>query len=280
MTGEQLAAGNPLEREAGVIRLENVTVRRGASDVLRNVSLQIPAGRLTAIVGPSGAGKTTLVNVLNGLILPNKGAVTVSDLGRLDAPAALKRHRGRTSTIFQDHALIERLSAFDNVLLGFADIRHPLSILPWPSEIRRRAAEALEQVDLLHHAHTRVERMSGGERQRVGIARAFARRPRLLLGDEPFSSVDPTLVEQMGAALRRAVSQSETTVVVVLHHLEVAQTLADWVIGLNDGAPLFVGPPEAFDAAAQRRVFQRQEREAPVIASNQEFTPCLASPAL
>ena len=173
-----------------MIRLENVTVRRGAAEVLRDLSIQIPAGRITAVVGRSGAGKTTLIHLLNGLIAPQHGQIVLSDFGALDSPAAMKRHRSRTATIFQDHALIERLTAIDNVLLGMADVRHPLSIWPWPTSVRRQAAEALEEVGLLHRANTRVMRLSGGERQRVGIARALVRGPDLLLGDEPFSSVD------------------------------------------------------------------------------------------
>jgi len=262
-----------------LIRLEDVTVNRGGSEVLRRASLQIPSGRLTAIVGPSGAGKTTLISVLNGLIAPREGSVTASDVGRLDNAEAIRLHRSRTATIFQDHALVERLTALENVLLGFADLRHPISILPWPLEMRRRAAEALASVGLLRLAHTRVARLSGGERQRVGVARAFVRNPSLLLGDEPFSSIDPTLVLEMGRTLRRAVSAG-TTVVVVLHQLEVALPLADWVIGLAEGRPVFAGPVETFDEAARRKIFDRPKRRSIANSQQEEIASCLASHAL
>jgi len=258
-----------------VIRLENVTVRRGATEVLRDLSIQIPAGRVTAVVGRSGAGKTTLLHLLNGLIAPQQGQIVLSDFGALDTPAALKRHRSRTATIFQDHALIERLTAIDNVLLGMADVRNPLSFWPWPMSVRRQAAEALEEVGLLHRANTRVMRLSGGERQRVGIARALARGPDLLLGDEPFASVDLLLVRQMSATLRRAVARSGATIVIVLHQMETAFALADRVIGLADGQVAFDGPVVAFGPTAQARVFRQPLIEAPKIL-NEELKSCPA----
>lgn len=258
-----------------MLKLECVSVRRGASLVLRDVTLQIPAGRLTAIVGPSGAGKSTLVNVLNGLIAPIAGSVTHSELGALETSSAMKRHRSRTATIFQDHALIDRLTVLENVLLGFADTRHPLTLRPWPRESRRRAAEALDSVGLLHLAQSRVAKLSGGERQRVGVARALARRPTLLLGDEPFSSVDPILVQQLGEMLRDAIAVSGTTIVIVVHQLEAVSRFADWVIGLAEGQVAFSGTVEDFDSAAQSRVFQRRERPRKTLAP-EEDSQCLS----
>ncbi len=258
-----------------MIRLENVTVRRGAAEVLHDLSVEIPAGRVTVVVGRSGAGKTTLIHLLNGLIAPQHGQIVLSDFGALDTPAAMKRHRGRTATIFQDHALIERLTAIDNVLLGMADVRHPLSLWPWPMDVRRQAADALEEVGLLHRANTRVMRLSGGERQRVGIARALVRKPDLLLGDEPFASVDLVLVRQMSTTLRRAVARSGATIVIVLHQLETALTLADWVLGLADGQIAFNGPVEAFGPTAQAQVFRQQPVETDQQVVDEEFKSCL-----
>jgi phosphonate transport system ATP-binding protein len=258
-----------------VIRLENVTVRRGATEVLHDLSIEIPAGRVTVVVDRSGAGKTTLIHLLNGLIAPQHGQIVLSDFGALDTPAAMKRHRSRMATIFQDHALIERLSAIDNVLLGMADVRNPLSLWPWPMNFRRQAAEALEEVALFHHANTRVMRLSGGERQRVGIARALARKPDLLLGDEPFSSIDLELVRQMSATLRRAVGRSGATIVIVLHQLETALALADWALGLADGQIAFNGPVEAFGLTEEARVFRHHPVETDQQVANEEFKSCL-----
>jgi phosphonate transport system ATP-binding protein len=239
-----------------MIALENVTLQRGALDVLRGISLKISSGSITAVVGRSGVGKTTLIRALNGLVHPSSGSISISGIGPLDTARALKAHRRRTATVFQDHALIDRLPAIDNVLLGLADQRHPLSPLPWPTAMRRRAAEALDEVGLLDRATAWASRLSGGERQRVGLARALVRRPGLLLGDEPFASVDPTLVRHLSDELRRAVTRSGLTVVIVMHQIDTALALADRVIGLVDGRVGFDGPSDSFDTAAQADIFQ------------------------
>jgi len=248
-----------------MITLEGVTVRRGPQDVLRGISVNIRAGSITAVVGRSGVGKTTLICLLNGLLSPACGVLSVDGIGALDNEPAVREHRGRTATVFQEHALIDRLPAIENVLLGLADMRHPLSPLPWPERMVVRAAEALNDVGLLHRATTRVGHLSGGERQRVGIARALVRRPALLLADEPFASVDIALVRQLSQELGRAVARSGLTVVIVLHQIETAVAMADRIVGLADGCVAYDGPAAAFDNAAQFRIFGTMPVETPAI---------------
>ncbi len=237
------------------VTVDRLTVRRGARDVLREISLTFAEGSITAVVGPSGVGKTTLMGALNGLLRPSGGTVSMAGAGCLDDAGALREARRRTATVFQDHALIDRLPAIDNVLLGLADSRHPLSPWPWPRALRERAVRALDEVGLLDRATTRTGRLSGGERQRVGIARALVRRPRLLLGDEPFASVDPALAQRLALEFRRRVAEGGFTVILVLHQLAVARTLADRIVGLHDGRVAFDGPAAAFDAAIENRIF-------------------------
>jgi phosphonate transport system ATP-binding protein len=238
-----------------MITLDGVTIRRGEVDVLRDISLTLHPGSITAIVGRSGVGKTSLVGALNGLIRPRSGTISVSGIGSIGNDRELREHRRRTATIFQDHALIDRLSAIDNVLLGLADTRHPLSPLPWSQVMQRRAAETLDELGLLHRATARTSQLSGGERQRVGVARALVRQPRLLLGDEPFASVDPTLVSQLSERFRHAVVRTGLAVVIVLHQIETARAFADRIVGLADGAVAFDGTAAEFDTAAQSRIF-------------------------
>jgi phosphonate transport system ATP-binding protein len=242
--------------------LERVTARRGGHTVLRDLSLVLPAGAITAVIGPSGVGKTTLMGLLNGLLRPSSGRVAVAGLGDLADPEVLREHRRRTGTIFQEYALIDRLPALDNVLLGLAHNRHPLSPLPWPAAAWQQAALALAQVGLLHRAGVRAGNLSGGERQRVAIARALIGRPLLVLGDEPFAAIDPALTRRFCEELRALAAGSGTTVVLVLHQIEVALRVADWLIGLRDGQATFVGPPAAFGAEAQAAIFDpcRNER--------------------
>jgi phosphonate transport system ATP-binding protein len=249
---------------ARAIVLEQVTACLGGRKVLQDVSLAIPAGAITAVVGRSGAGKTTLIRTLNGLVRPCSGTVQVDGIGTLTGAEAWRTHRRRTATVFQDHALIGRLSAIDNVLLGLADQRHPLSLLPWPRALRQRAATALESVGLLAWADAPVCKLSGGERQRVGLARALVRDPALLLADEPFASVDPALVGQLSRDFRAAVRQCGLTVVIVLHQLDTALSIADRIIGLVDGRVAFDGIPCAFDSAARGRVFHKLRALSPL----------------
>ncbi|NJM13738.1 MAG: ATP-binding cassette domain-containing protein [Synechococcaceae cyanobacterium SM1_2_3] len=237
-----------------MIWLNNVSVRRGATEVLHSLSTEIPAATVTAVVGRSGVGKTTLLGALNGLLRPSAGQISITGVGPLD-DASLHAHRRNTATVFQHHALIDRLNALDNVLLGMADTRHPLSLLPWSQPHQRRAAQALDDVGLLHYARTRVDRLSGGERQRVGLARALVRTPRLLLGDEPFAAVDPGQARQLGSTLRNLADQQGMTVILVMHQIDMALALADRVIGLADGRIAFDGPASHFDRAAQAQVF-------------------------
>lgn len=246
-------------RTTAAVSVEGLSVERAGRVVLHDVTLAFAPGTITAVVGRSGVGKSTLMGALNGLLPPAAGGIAMAGIGRLDDPRRLRDARRRTATIFQDHALIERLSAIDNVLLGLADTRHPLSPLPWPRPLRRKAAQALDEVGLLGRATTRVAQLSGGERQRVGIARALIREPRLLLGDEPFASVDPALARRLGDEFHRLVARTGLTVVLVLHQIDMARRLADRIVGLVDGRVAFDGTAAAFDAAAENRIFHVTE---------------------
>jgi phosphonate transport system ATP-binding protein len=256
------------EEQKLAIVVEQLTLRRGKVEVLRDLSLSFRECSVTAVVGPSGVGKTTLVSAINGLLLPEKGRIVVSGIGALDNPAALKAARHRIATIFQDHALIGRLSAIDNVLLGLADMRHPLSPLPWPGELRLRAAEALEQVGLLDKAAVRADQLSGGERQRVGIARALIRKPVILLGDEPFASVDPVLAQRLAENFKSLITKHGITVILVLHQLQMARALADRIVGLSGGRIAFDGPAADFDVDAEARIFSPAQK-----AGSRAFQP-------
>jgi phosphonate transport system ATP-binding protein len=252
-------AAPPTLSEGWAVRVENLRIDRGGRTVLHDISLALAPGTVTAVVGRSGVGKTTLMGALNGLLRPSHGRILMAGLGDLGQPAILRQARRRTATIFQDHALIERLPAIDNVLLGLADTRHPLSPLPWARTDRVRAADALHDVGLLGRATAPVAQLSGGERQRVGIARALVRAPSLLLGDEPFASVDSAIARHLGDELRRLAARDGLTVLLVLHQIELARRLADRVIGLVDGRIAFDGPPAQFDAEAENRIFNVTE---------------------
>jgi phosphonate transport system ATP-binding protein len=237
------------------LTVEDIRVERNGRVILDGVSTGFERGRVTAIVGPSGAGKTTLINTINGLVAPSRGGVHTPEIGALVEATQWARLREATSTVFQDHALICRLSALDNVLLGLAKTRSALSILPWASSARARAARALGSVGLIHRAFARVEKLSGGERQRVGVARALVKNPRILLGDEPFSSLDPLLARQLGEDLRSLATRDGVTLILVLHQTSLARALADRFVGVNSGRIIFDGPVELFDERTEASIF-------------------------
>jgi phosphonate transport system ATP-binding protein len=249
------------------LTVEGLCVERSGRIILRQLSARFEIGAVTVLVGPSGAGKTTLMNVLNGLLSPTCGRIMAPDIGLLADVGQWARLRQDTATIFQDHALIGRLCALDNVMLGMADSRHPLSPLPWPRAARLRAAQALRDVGLLDRAFDRAETFSGGERQRIGIARALARHPRLLLGDEPFSSLDLPLARRLGDDLRALATRDGVTIVLALHQIALARALADRIVGINAGQIAFDGPANSFDAAAEARIFDTPGRKL-----NEKFT--------
>jgi phosphonate transport system ATP-binding protein len=218
--------------------------------VLRDVSLTVEGHGLTAIIGPSGTGKSTLVRCINRLVEPTSGGVHFrgQDLVRLTG-RELRAARRRIGMIFQEYNLVERLSVIENVLCG------RLGYVPvWRAWLRRfsdadieRAFELLDAVGLGDLATKRADQLSGGQRQRVGIARALMQEPDLLLADEPTSSLDPkTSVEIMELIARRA-SASVIPALVNIHNVELARRYADRIIGMSKGSIVFDGPPQALD---------------------------------
>lgn len=249
---------------------EGVTVVRGRRTVVQAIDLQVAPGEVVALVGRSGVGKTSLLSTLNGLIRPAAGTIAMAGLGPLVDRHGWAQARRRMATVFQHHALIDRLPALDNVLLGLADRRHPLSPLPWPFALRDRAARALAEVDLLDKATTPAGRLSGGERQRVGIARALVRGPELLICDEPFSSVDPMLAGELAGLMLRLARERGTTVILAVHQIALARSHADRIVGLADGRIVHDGPASRFDAAAEAAVFGASARITLVSAQDRE----------
>jgi phosphonate transport system ATP-binding protein len=205
-------------------------------------------GGLTAVIGPSGTGKSTLLRCINRLVDPTGGQILFEgqDLAQLRGPA-LRRMRGRIGMVFQEYNLVERLTVIENVLcgrLGVLPVWRPLLRRFAPEDIER-AFELLEAVGLgEEYANRRCDALSGGQRQRVGIARALMQRPRLILADEPTSSLDPkTAVEIM--ELLHGVSQREGVPVIVnIHNVELARRYATRIVGLSQGRVVFDGPPQ------------------------------------
>ena len=223
---------------------------------LKPVDLDFSDNQVTVLLGPSGAGKSTLLRVLNRLVAPTAGTVSVRDIGELKLPAVIRQHRLRTGMVFQQHQLIARLTALQNVLLSrLGNYSFLRSLMPLPKAERAWALECLDRVGLFEKALERCDALSGGQQQRVGIARAIAQRPKLILADEPVASLDPKASEQVLSALRDISRQDGLPVIVSLHQLEYAYMFADRIIGLSQGRVAFDGPPDAVDDAVLEEIY-------------------------
>lgn len=222
---------------------------------LRCIDLEFQAGTFVALLGPSGSGKSTLLRCINLLVRPTTGAVQSAGLPVMHG-RSLQQHRLRTGMIFQKHQLNPRQTVLQNVLNGRLG-RHEWwrTLLPFPQADQRFALRCLERVGLLDKSLCRADQLSGGQQQRVGIARALAQDPRIILADEPVASLDPAGAQSFLELLRGICKEDGILVITSLHQVELAQTYADRVIGLQAGQVVFDGPPEDFDPVALQGLY-------------------------
>ena len=199
-------------------------------EVLRGVSLSIAAGEIVAITGASGAGKSTLLHLLGGLEAADGGMIQLGPLAITEArQSVLTSFRNdRIGFVFQFHYLLPDLTAVENVAL-------PLMIARLdPSEIKRRATQALEKIGLGERLEHRIGNLSGGEQQRVAVARALINRPRLVLADEPTGNLDASIGDEIGASLVSYAREQRAVVVIATHNERLARA-CDRVLLLKDG---------------------------------------------
>ncbi len=218
--------------------------------VLRDISLDIAGSGITAIIGPSGTGKSTLIRCINRLINPSSGAILFEnqDLATLSG-APLRAARRRIGMVFQEYNLVERLTVMENVLSGRLGY-----VSTWTAWRRafddadiQKAFGLLQRVGLADFANRRADALSGGQRQRVGIARAVMQSPGLLLADEPTSSLDPKTSVEIMELMRDLAAENNIPVVINIHQVQLAQRFAQRIIGMSGGVVVFDGDPAALD---------------------------------
>lgn len=203
---------------------------RGSTTVLDGIDLTVDEARIAAVVGPSGAGKSTLARCINLLERPTSGTIAVNgrDLTRLPR-RELREARRQIGTVFQSANLLRRLTAAQNIALPMRHAR--LS----DAEIRRRVADLLERVGMLHRANHYPSQLSGGQRQRIGIARGLALRPAVLLSDEATSGLDPDTTRAILDLLTELRDDLRVTILVITHEMDVVRSIADLVAQLDHG---------------------------------------------
>jgi phosphonate transport system ATP-binding protein len=219
--------------------------------------LAIGPGERIAVVGPSGSGKTTLLRLLNGSLCPASGEAEILGQRLLPGRRLRREQRRRVGMVYQDFALVERASVFDNVLYGRLGHAHPwLSLLGhFAAEDRARALAAVGEVGLQEQMLQRADALSGGQRQRVAIARVLAQDPALILADEPISNLDPALTEGILALLVAACERRGATLIMSLHQPQLARQHALRVIGISGGRVVLDVPADQVTPQALRDVY-------------------------
>lgn len=242
-----------------MIRIRGLSKRyAGGTAALDGVDLEVSSGEFITLIGPSGAGKSTLLRCINGLVTPTAGEVAVDGEPVTGASReGLRAVRARVGFVFQHFNLLKRLSVLDNVRVGTLS-----RVGIWPSLMARfpeaeteRARRALRRVGLLGLEARRADTLSGGQQQRVGIARALVQEPRVLLADEPMSSLDPALSRSLMELLQYINREDGLTVIASLHVLDLAISYGGRIVGLRAGKIVHDGPPAAMTSSAAEAIF-------------------------
>ena len=222
------------------IEVRNITKTFGGFKALDNVSLQVKAGELVALLGPSGSGKTTLLRIIAGLETPDSESGSVFFRGvRVDSQKVGERGMG---FVFQHYALFRHMTVFDNIAFGMTV--KPRRLRPSKAQIREKVQALLHMIQLDNYADRYPSQLSGGQRQRVALARALAVEPRALLLDEPFGALDAKVRVELRSWLRRLHDEIHLTSVFVTHDQDEALELADRVAVMNQGKIEQVGTPD------------------------------------
>jgi sulfate transport system ATP-binding protein len=229
------------------ISIRNVSKRFGTFVALEDVTLDVPTGALTALLGPSGSGKSTLLRIIAGLERPDTGEVHIADE---DVTGHSPQDR-EIGFVFQHYAAFKHMTVYENVAFGLKIRRRP------KDEIKERVHELLELVQLEGMAARYPSQLSGGQRQRMGLARALAVDPKVLLLDEPFGALDARVRKELRVWLRRLHDETHTTTVIVTHDQEEAMEVAETVAVMNHGRiEQVAGPMDLYERPANQFVME------------------------
>lgn len=229
---------------------------------LSEVSLNIEQGEFVAIIGLSGAGKSTLIRTINRMHDITTGSLTVDDVEVTSLKGKeLRNFRKNIGMIFQSFNLVTRTTVIRNVLTAKVPSlpmwRSVLGIFPQQDKIE--ALEALEKVGILEKAYTRVDQLSGGQQQRVALARTLAQNPKIILADEPVAALDPVTAKQVMDDFKRINKDTQITILINIHHVDLALEYADRVIGIRAGEIVYDGPSDKVTQEVLDDIYGGQE---------------------
>ena len=217
-----------------MLQLKNINKRFGSKTVAQDINLNVEAGEILAVLGRSGCGKSTLLKTIVGLVRPDSGEIWLNGDNITDMPS----EKRNISLMFQDYALLPHLTALDNVGFGLKMRRLP------KAEIEEQSMQALRDIGLEHEAQRKPESLSGGEQQRLALARSLITRPSLLLLDEAFSSLDTHLRHHLRTLTAERIRSQNIPAILVTHSAEEACTMADTIAIMHEGRILQHGTPE------------------------------------
>ena len=245
-----------------MIKFDNVNkVYSNGLHALKNVSLEIKQGEFVAIIGLSGAGKSTLLRTINRMHDISEGSLTVNgqevnDLSGKD----LRKFRRKVGMVFQSFNLVTRTTVINNVLTSrVPDMPLWKSIIGlYSKEDKVIALEALDKVGILDKAYVRVDQLSGGQQQRVALARTLAQKPEIILADEPVAALDPITAKQVMDDFKKINKELNMSVLINIHHVDLALKYADRVIGIKAGEIVYDGPATKVDSEVLKQIYGRE----------------------
>ena len=225
-----------------MIKVTDLHKSFGELAVLKGIDFQADTGEVIVIIGPSGMGKSTFLRCINYIERPEKGIIEIDNV-KVDAEKCtekeIKQLRLKTSMVFQNYNIFKNKTVIENVMLPMTSVQKVEKEIA-----KEKALQYLDQVGLLDKVNEYPSRLSGGQQQRVGIARAMAVNPKLILLDEPTSSLDPELVLGILDILRNLANEHKRTMIIVTHEMSFAEEIADRIIFMDDGRIIEEGTPE------------------------------------
>lgn len=245
-----------------MIKFDNVEkVYPNGLKALKNISLEIEQGEFVAIIGLSGAGKSTLLRTINRMHDISSGTLTVNgqEVNKLKGKE-LRAFRRNIGMVFQSFNLITRTSVIKNVLTSrVPDIPLWKSMLGvFSKEDKIIALEALDKVGILEKAYVRADQLSGGQQQRVALARTLAQHPQIILADEPVAALDPVTAKEVMDDFKRINKDMNISVLINIHHVDLALEYADRVIGIKAGEIIYDGPTDKVDKNVLKEIYGRE----------------------